>query len=109
MNAWACTRAVLQMVHGGMHRSPRGYIGSVSASPTTSPLRRYGGAGTQNDRLGVTTTQKKGTEVRKKTVRTWYAPGVLQLAQGPHFSPVSGTPPDSTCSSLFFYTAILFF
>ena len=36
-------------------RYPMGwlYIGSISASPTTCPLRGYGHAGTQNDRLGV--------------------------------------------------------
>ena len=30
------------------------YIGSISASPTACPLRGYGRAGTQNDRLGET-------------------------------------------------------
>ena len=28
------------------------YIGSISAAPTACPLRGYGRAGTQNDRLG---------------------------------------------------------
>ena len=47
--ATACT------VLGSHRRSVclhRHYIGSMSASPTASPLRGYGRAGTENDRLG---------------------------------------------------------
>ena len=40
------------------------YIGSISVSPTACPLRRYGRAGTQDDRLRAAVILSTGTPIR---------------------------------------------
>ena len=46
---------------GGYQRFERRADGTISASPTACPLRGYGRAGTQNDRLGEAVVLSTGT------------------------------------------------
>ena len=58
---WTCRRRcrdIVMSVTASWHRKVRrasfiGHVGSISASPTARPLRGYGRAGTQNDRLSL--------------------------------------------------------
>ena len=45
------------------------YIGSISASPTACPLRRYGRAGAQNDRLSEAVVLSTGTPIPAQWTR----------------------------------------
>ena len=77
-NAHAHARMHLQAEIGGLQAYaksrgirvvPDNHVGSISASPTACPLRAYGRAGTQNDRLSEAVILSTDTPIRAQRTR----------------------------------------